>query len=248
MLYFNGDSFTFGLELEQNLTQRYSALICHHFNQQEINDAIGGASNQRIVRTTFESLATYDNIKLVSIMWTDLSRYEHYVGNQNCGEDEDGWRRILVNRLCKKTGKTPAAKEYSRKYNNPHIMPTNKVLLQYSAYVRTTEHLINEFLNQILQIQQICKAKNIPCIMSFAVNNPFMEPNNLEFAKSLPMYNKIDWTENVWLDNNIGWNMADECVVANHKIGNGGHPLASGHQHIANKFISRIIKDKYMYE
>jgi len=248
MLYFNGDSFTYGLELDDVYHQRYSAIICNHFNQQEVNDAIGGASNQRIVRTTFESLATYDNIKLVSIMWTDLSRYEHYVGNIDSGEDKDGWRRILINRLCKKTGKTPAAKEYSRKYNNPHIMPTNKILLQYSAYVRTTQHIVYEFLNQILQIQQICKAKNIPCIMSFAVNNPFIESKKLEFAKSLPIYKNIDWSENVWLDNNVGWNMADECVSTNHEIGRGGHPLADGHRHIANKFISRILRDKYLYE
>lgn len=244
MIYFNGDSFTYGLELDDVHHQRYSAIICNHFDEQEINDAIGGASNQRIVRTTFESLATYDNIKLVSIMWTDLSRYEHYVGNINCGEEEDGWRRILVKRLCKKTGKTPAAREYSRKYNNVSVMHTNKILLNYSAHVRTTEHMIYEFLHQILQIQQICNAKNIPCIMSFAFNNPFQESKNLQFAKSLPIYNKIDWTEKTWLDNNVAWNMKAECLDTNQVFGNGGHPLASGHYHIAKKFIDKIKLDK----
>lgn len=71
-----GCSFTWGLELEDPLTQSWPALL------QAQNHGQCGASNQTITRLLLEHLAT-NRPDLVIIMWTYTHRFEFVLDNNN---------------------------------------------------------------------------------------------------------------------------------------------------------------------
>ena len=75
-IYFDGCSFTWGDELEDNYTSRYSRLLCNHFGAEEYNIAKRGGSNRRIVRNILEhDVSQYD---LFIIQMTKRQRTEYY--------------------------------------------------------------------------------------------------------------------------------------------------------------------------
>jgi hypothetical protein len=73
MIYFNGDSHTYGIDLDPE--QRFSNLVAQHFDHQLINSAKIGASNTRILRTTKQYLET-NKPDLVVIGWSTWEREE----------------------------------------------------------------------------------------------------------------------------------------------------------------------------
>ena len=76
-IYFDGDSFTYGKRLVDPANSRFSKLIANHFNAEECNFSIGGASNQRIQRQLIldNKIEEYD---LAIIQMTFRSRFEYY--------------------------------------------------------------------------------------------------------------------------------------------------------------------------
>jgi len=73
MIYFNGDSHTYGIGVDPS--QRFSDIVAQHFGQQWVNDAKMGASNDRILRTTRNYLKS--NIPdFIVIGWTSWEREE----------------------------------------------------------------------------------------------------------------------------------------------------------------------------
>jgi hypothetical protein len=121
ILYTNGCSWTVGSELEfdEELYKPWAALqpsdkkpedynITEFYNMYNwsaylskklqadrvINDAIGGGSNQRMVRTTLEFIQTLNRKELddlvVVLGWTSAERHEIYVDDKNIR----GWHRI----------------------------------------------------------------------------------------------------------------------------------------------------------
>ena len=85
-IYFDGCSFTWGDELEDNYTSRYSRLLCNHFGAEEYNIAKRGGSNRRIVRNILEhDISQYD---LFIIQMTKKQRTEYY------SEDDNKWKAV----------------------------------------------------------------------------------------------------------------------------------------------------------
>jgi hypothetical protein len=79
ILYVNGDSHSAGVGVEEN--KSYAALLARHLNAQLVNQAIVGASNQHILRTTQDFLKT-NHPDLVVIGWSTWEREEwEYKGN-----------------------------------------------------------------------------------------------------------------------------------------------------------------------
>ena len=96
-LYVNGCSLTVGDEMPDKIKYscRYSALLAKYFDVEEINNAKGGGSNARILRTGIQDITKLlDNGKkpFVIIAWTAEHRFEacHIDSNQwlqfNAGE------------------------------------------------------------------------------------------------------------------------------------------------------------------
>ena len=80
-IYFDGDSFTRGVELVNQTENRFSRLISDHYNTQEYNFSDAGACNGAIVRR----LVVENNIKeydLAVIQMTLPVRMEYYDGKQ----------------------------------------------------------------------------------------------------------------------------------------------------------------------
>ena len=83
-IYFDGCSWTKGIELKNPLEERYSKLICDEIGAEEINFAMGGGSNDRIIR----NLVVENNIEeydYAVIQMTFPARTEYWEGK---------WRRI----------------------------------------------------------------------------------------------------------------------------------------------------------
>lgn len=244
MFYFNGDSFVYGLELE-NIDDRFSTLISKHYNKKEFNDSIRGASNQRILRTTMEALATHPEIESVFLMWTDPTRFEHYLEPNKYASDSDGWRRLTTFRLQDNKFLPSERDEFIRKFHHPNMRIINKSLLMYTSYVRTPEHVLNELLNYILQIQLICNAKNIKCTMAYSFTHGILDNVDIKkYFTNTSLYKKIDWSQKFWLDQDVFWSMNTFCKEQNVDFGPGLHPLKNGHFLTANKIIDKLLTDK----
>ena len=85
-VYFDGDSWTYGAELEDPVEKRFSTII----SRGSVNKATGGSSNQRIVRHLLEDdISHYD---YAVIQMTIPSRTEYY--DKNFPKSERGWVKV----------------------------------------------------------------------------------------------------------------------------------------------------------
>ncbi len=85
-VYFDGDSWTYGAELEDPVEKRFSTII----SRGSINKATGGSSNQRIVRHLLEDdISHYD---YAVIQMTIPSRTEYY--DEKFPKSERGWVKV----------------------------------------------------------------------------------------------------------------------------------------------------------
>jgi hypothetical protein len=76
MYLVNGDSFTYGDELSDPESQRWSTHLQDLTGVQVNNIATCGASNQKIFRTTLDALKE-DRYSDLIIFWSDFARMEH---------------------------------------------------------------------------------------------------------------------------------------------------------------------------
>ena len=90
-IYFDGCSWTQGAELENEEEERFSKLLCNELGAEETNLAIGGGSNDRIVRNLLieHNIEDYD---LAIIQMTYPARTEYY--NDNSVHAHKKWVRV----------------------------------------------------------------------------------------------------------------------------------------------------------
>jgi lysophospholipase L1-like esterase len=76
-----GCSFTFGDELARPAESAWPAVLARVNNWTVVNRGVGGASNDRIIRTVFEEINNgYD---LIIVAWTHTDRFEVPMGSIN---------------------------------------------------------------------------------------------------------------------------------------------------------------------
>jgi len=80
VIYVNGDSNTAGAELDKT-AKNFCELVAEKYNVKLVNQAISGASNDYILRTSCEFIEQF-NPKLVIIGWTTWEREEWLYNNQ----------------------------------------------------------------------------------------------------------------------------------------------------------------------
>lgn len=93
IVYVNGDSHSYGIGVETH--ERFGDIVAREFNQNTINDAKVGASNQSILRTTRQYLKTH-RPELVLIGWSTWEREEWYYQNQYYNVNSSGHTRLPV--------------------------------------------------------------------------------------------------------------------------------------------------------
>lgn len=91
MIYVNGDSHSYGLDLD--IADRYSSIVARHFNHECVNESHPGASNQRILRTAQEYL-NVNQPDLVIIGWTTWEREEWLHNGQYFNVNSSGYDNL----------------------------------------------------------------------------------------------------------------------------------------------------------
>lgn len=76
-IYFNGDSNVAGEELKDR-TKSMAGVIADHYKAEYINEAVSGASNDRIYSTTIEYLRNNPAPDFILVGWTEFGREQWY--------------------------------------------------------------------------------------------------------------------------------------------------------------------------
>jgi len=134
-IYFDGDSFTRGVELIDQTENRFSRLISDHYNTQEYNFSDAGACNGAIARR----LVVENNIKeydLAVIQMTLPVRMEYYDGKQYKNiraKDFHEWKQFYLRNIYHdKFGSDyeylyyQAIKDHCNANGTPLIITTNR--------------------------------------------------------------------------------------------------------------------------
>ena len=152
-IYANGCSMTAGDELPKNIIEqaRYPSLVADYYNVPVYNNAEGGGSNSRIIRTTTQDLIDLKNqgrSPFVIIGWTAHHRFEV------CNEHHE-WLQFNA-------GKESKDQEFEKMY--------------WSRYGSDIGN-IESFAVQVMLMQKFLESYNIPYLMLHAFN-PVSIPRN----------------------------------------------------------------------
>jgi len=177
ILYSNGDSVTWGAELDDKNNERYSKLVSNHYNAIDCNYASAGVSNDYIYRTTLRDIIHWKNTKkswseetgwieddnmMVLIGWTSPTRFEWWNGSE-----------YIQDRLWVDYDKWGSPDEYqTTELQDKFILYQNEII---PSYIRTFNHIIS--LSSILNHYKI----------PFYFFNVFYDYKNVKNPK-----NKID--------------------------------------------------------
>jgi hypothetical protein len=234
ILLTNGCSFTEGYGLVDRQSNWPSQLgIC--LNQNPVNLALGGASNDRIFRTTIEYLNTNPTPGLVVIGWTVFNRAEL--------ESDTGMYLRLTNIDC-----LPDTAEVTKDFTNIHKFWLTNLYNQYMSY--------RNWVHYVLHLQDYFDSKQIKYRFFSAFGNNYIQEFITESDRALELadqsfqwrdrkkYNPcrdihkeyqelIRLTKQIDLSNWITNNQHTMQSFLNIKkcaVDNTGHFLADGHQ------------------
>jgi hypothetical protein len=196
-----GDSFTYGEELAE-LTSSWPFLLGSKLGYEVTNLAKPGSGNARMVRHVVEQIDNYD---LIVIAWSHFARTEL--------ADENGFYDIWPG--CS----TLPHKEFSSWRSD---------VINYYSKHHNDQYLYNQYLINIILIQQYLKFNNKKYIMLDTFDN-----NN--YRKNNPVVNQIDSTYYV------GW-PTETMMEWTYKTpqGSNGHFLEQGHAIVADKIYEHI--------
>ena len=230
-LYANGDSLTFGQELnpdrknlpdnfeftEHKKTHCYSGLIKAYYGiENYINAAIPGASNDRIFRTTIldvtKLLETIDPSEIfVVIGMTMASRREFF--NTDLGKYY----------------------QYQSQFNGAeHVKSIDMFWRMYTAYYLSAQEQVERQLIQIISIQNFLKQNKVPYLITTALSSVDTELYYAEELKYEYLKKQIDskrFMENSFVGMAAHYNLP---------CGKGRHPLEEAHSVWANLLIRHI--------
>jgi hypothetical protein len=208
MIHAIGDSFTYGDELSsQELA--WPAVLANKLNAKVLNLGKPATGNKRMVKRTID--AVIDKSELIIVGWSDCNRQEF--------ADDIGIYDLWA-------GRDYRAFQLSD--------PTHRInLIKYMTAYDTPEYYYAEWLRQIILVQNLCKANNIPCVMFVACGAH--SSHQLYHKQFIKLTNAID--HSMFVDDmftSVGeW-------TYNTPQGKNGHPLEQGHEIIANKIYEHI--------
>jgi hypothetical protein len=209
MIYAIGDSFTYGDELSsQDLA--WPAKLSKKLCKPVVNQGKSASGNYRMIKRAID--AVINQAEMIIIGWSDCNRQEF--------ADDLGIYDIWA----------------GRNYQAWQLEdPTHRItLIKYlTAYDFPQYHYAN-WLRQIILVQSLCKANNIPLVMFTACGSHLSHKNyHNNFQK---LISGID--TNVFVDSNMYTSALEWVYGTPH--GQNGHPLEQGHEIIADKIYEHI--------
>ena len=208
MIYAIGDSFTYGDELSSQ-DSAWPSLLESKLHTPVVNQGRSASGNTRIVKRTID--AVFNHATAIVIGWSDCNRQEF--------ADDIGTYDIWA-------GRDYRAIQLSD--------PTHRInLIKYVTTYDTPEYYYANWLRQIILVQNLCKANNIPCVMFIACGAN--TSHHLYHNKFTKLVNAID--HSMFVDD-MFTSVAEWAWGTPH--GPNGHPLEAGHEIIANKIYEHI--------
>ena len=218
-ILFSGDSFTYGDEIVDNETFRFSRLVCNHFSAEEVNLGENAASNDKIVRNVFEYLSLWD-VDAVVIQFSVLSRFDAY------RSDTKKWDSITPSDVG-------GAFDHADNFRKSKAKP-------YYKYIQDNIVDQQRYFQQILLLQLYLKQKNIPYVMLHLEDFHYKQhhlyrPNYFkdeceDFESIIPNLIGKHFTEN----------FCPDLRKKGHPDKHGTHPNPKGHRLIADHIISKL--------
>ena len=208
MIYAIGDSFTYGDELP---SQDFSwpSLLAKIINKEVINKGRPATGNTRIVKRAID--AVINKSELIVIGWSDCNRQEF--------ADDIGIYDIWAGRNF-------------RAFQLED--PTHRInLIKYITAYDNPEYYYANWLRQVILVQSLCKAHNIPCIMFIACGAH--NSHKQYYQKFEKLVNQID--HSMFVDG-MFTSVGEWTYGTPH--GPNGHPLEAGHERIADKIYEHI--------
>jgi lysophospholipase L1-like esterase len=196
-----GDSFTYGEELS-DLTNAWPYLLGNKLGYTVDNLAKPGSGNTRMMRHTVEQIDNYD---LIVIAWSHFARTEL--------ADENGFYDLWPG--CS----TLPHKEFSSWRSD---------MIKYYSKHHNDQYLYNQYLINIVLIQQYLKFNNKKYIMldtfgnnSYRKNNTVVDQIDSTYYVGWPTTTMMEWTYGT-------------------PQGPNGHFLEQGHELVADKIYEHI--------
>ena len=171
-IYFDGCSFTWGSELNNNEEERYSRLMCDALDAEEYNYATEGGSNDRIVRNLLveNDIEEYD---LAVIQMTFPVRTEYWDEQWIKVNPKYNFARWLLDPSHRRVQKEKA--RILKKEVNPFYARIDKLGEKFvdhgDHWMYHYKYIHNDYYSQVkenIQSQTIrdhCKAHNVPVIL-----------------------------------------------------------------------------------
>ena len=196
-----GDSFTYGEEL-RNLNNAWPYLLGNKLGYAVDNLAKAGSGNTRMIRHAVEQINNYD---LIIIAWSHFARTEL--------ADENGFYDLWPG--CS----TLPHKEFSSWRSD---------VINYYSKHHNDQYLYNQYLINIVLIQQYLKFNNKKYIMLDTFDNNNYRKNNTVVDQIDPTY-YVGWPTTTMME----WT---------HRTPQGpkGHFLEQGHAIVADKIYEHI--------
>lgn len=184
-ILFNGDSFTYGDELDDTMVgsprmHTYAHKLSNQLQARYVNLAQNGSSNQKIYRTTTDFLQKTDRpISLVVITWTNFGRFElcenfSLEGDQeiDIGRESD-MNQIIVSHAMDRF-------KYSNR-DSTADKERQRILKEYCENVWTMQTAVIHQVSYMNNIQFLCDQMGIGVIQS--VIHPHVWQNVLHLMK-----------------------------------------------------------------
>jgi len=248
--YFGGCSFTLGEELQDKEKSRFSKIVSDECGAAEHNISCGGASNFKIVRDFIENYEK-ENWNLVVIMWSSLERFEHYTGITKWSSF-DGYEIVTPTRIFSDQAKAKKGDKKGHLVQYAQRPEVKNALTEYYTHVNTSAQTVMNFLQHIITIQSLCRAKNIPYILTNFYHRATQDridrvikhsqQNNPAIAEHIQQrIDMIDWSNKVWL-NGKDFAFYEFAEESKFQIGIDKHPLEEGHAHLGRMLVNHYRK------
>lgn len=214
-LYANGDSWTYGQELNEEYRDQnsFAGLIAKQYSLKLINAGEPGSSNHGILRRSLQDLTNLiaqGEMPLVLIGWSAMHRFELFDAKNNC---------------------------WSSFYPNVEIVPyTNASFVDtIFGHYSTDESDKELYVTYVTSLQSFLKLHNIPYIMfNVFASGPPIDKSTLELHGKMLDLNQLL---------SIDLSSFLKCYP-NVKFGPGKHPLEDGHK-LISEFLIQHIDHRY---
>lgn len=207
-----GDSFTYGEELSDiNLAWPYQ--IGRHIDANVVNLAQPGSGNRRMVRKVIDQILKYPETDLVLIGWASPGRTEF----SDLEGEFDIWPGYN-GRLFVRDGQN-----------------WRLDLLDYFNKYHSSEYLFEQYLVDVVLLQDFLKQRNIKYLMCNVLANDYY--HKVMHGKFQELKSQIDTTYFIGWPNQGMLEWTHKC-----KKGPNGHFLDDGHFRVADEFLLNMDK------